>query len=242
MKWSNIFVFSDLDDTLIQTAGKLPDGVKSEVAAYDRNGDSLSYFSSHQKVLLNLFARAGATIIPVTGRTKEALERVNYLFKSYSAVSHGAAVLKPDSSVCEYWLELIRQEKKDWPQALERVNELMQRSIRKSNLDAQTRVIIDQGIHAYVSVKGTKGALDALESIGRDTSLRLHRNGRNLALLPAYTSKKRAVEHIKNLLEIKPDDLVLGMGDSLTDLPFMRLCQFGIFPAGSQIDQGLSSE
>ena len=97
--------------------------------------------------------------------------------------------------------------------------------------------IVDQNIHAYVSVKGTKDALNIIESIGRDTSLRLHRNGRNLALLPAYTSKKRAVEHIKNLLDIRPDDLVLGMGDSLTDLPFMRLCQFGIIPVGSQIDQ-----
>ena len=48
MRQSRIYVFSDLDDTLIQTAGKLPDGVELEVepetGAYDRNGNPVVVF------------------------------------------------------------------------------------------------------------------------------------------------------------------------------------------------------
>ncbi|WP_067516678.1 hypothetical protein [Endozoicomonas ascidiicola] len=242
MSDSKIYVFSDLDDTLISTKGKLPEGVSYETGAYDRDGAPLSFFSNHQKTLVSLLERANAIIIPITGRTSGALGRVNYSFQSYSAVSHGAVVLTPDGVVCDHWQKSVYDQPEDWFMILEKMNEQVQKYIDVNNLDARTRVIVDQNIAAYVSVKGSSAALEALEPMARDSLLGLHRNGRNLACLPPYACKKQAVEHIKQFLSIDTDDLVLGMGDSITDLPFIRSCHFGVIPVDSQIDRELVCE
>lgn len=237
-----IYVFSDLDDTLIQSKGKLPQGVAFETGAYNCDGLPRSFFSSHQRALLSLVERSGAVIIPVTGRSCEALGRVDYAFSSFRAVSHGAVVVKPDGKVCSHWLKSVNVQTKDWPGILGSINEQIHKRINNQNLDARTRVVVDQGITAYVSVKGTLSALAALEPSVRESSLGFHRNGRGLALLPPYASKKRAVEHIKQFLDIEADDLILGMGDSVTDLPFIRSCHFGVIPVNSQIDRELTCE
>ena len=239
---SKIYVFSDLDDTLIQTKGKLHQGVAYETGAYNRDGSPLSFFSSHQKTLLLLLEQARAVIIPVTGRTSEALGRVDYAFPSFSAVSHGAVVVKPDGKICDHWLKSLNDQPKDWDRVLYSINEQVQKHINTQNLDARTRVIVDQGITAYVSVKGTPCALTSIEPMVRESPLGFHRNGRNLALLPPYACKKQAVEHIKQFLDIRPDDLILGMGDSTTDLHFIRSCHFGVIPVNSQIDRELACE
>ncbi len=236
---SRVFAFTDLDDTLIQTERKLPKGVKTEVGAHDRQGNPLSYFTRRQQTLLAMLERAEATIIPVTGRNKEALNRATYPFTNYSAVSHGAVVLTPGGTVCPKWSESLNAEGEDWEHALRQANQDVQRWIEAGKLDARTRVIIDQGIYAYVSVKGTDAALTSLNPVFRDSALRIHLNGRNAALLPPYACKRRAVEHIGRELDIQPDDLVMGLGDSLTDVPFLRVCQFAVFPTGSQIDKEL---
>ncbi|WP_419534752.1 hypothetical protein [Endozoicomonas sp.] len=239
---SRIFVFSDLDDTLIQTKRKLPECVSYDTGAYNRAGQPLSFFSSRQKTLIALLERANAVIIPITGRTSGALSRVNYAFKSYSAVSHGAVVLTPDGTVCSQWRQSLDDQTEDWSMTLEKMNEQVQKHIDTRNLDARTRVIIDHRIPAYVSVKGTDIALAELDFLVKESALGVHRNGRNLALLPPYACKKRAVEHIKQFLSIDTDDLVLGMGDSITDLPFIRSCHFGVIPINSQIDRELVCE
>ena len=203
----------------------------------------LSFFSSHQKALLSLLEKARAIIIPVTGRTSEDPGQSGLcLSKFFWPFSHGAVVVKPDGGVCEHWLKSVKDQPKDWARVLVSINEQVQKQINSQNLDARTRVIVDRGIPAYVSVKGTPCALSALEPLVRESSLGFHRNGRNLALLPPYACKKRAVEHIKQFLDIEPDDLILGMGDSMTDLPFIRSCHFGVIPVNSQIDRELACE
>ena len=238
-----IYVFSDLDDTLIQTRGKHAQGTALETGAYGQNGMPLSFFSRQQKTLLSLLEQTKATIIPVTGRSSGALARVNYPFRSYAVVSHGAVVLKPDQSLCDKWLNSLNGERQDWASMLDRANRNILECIKTLDLDARTRVVVDHEVTAYVSVKGTESALTTLEPLAKENPLLgFHRNIRNLALLPPYASKKRAVEHVKQSLDIKTDDLILGMGDSMTDLSFICTCHFGVIPTNSQIIREFACE
>ena len=63
-----------------------------------------------------------------------------------------------------------------------------------------------------------------------------HMNGNNLALLPNFVNKRAAAAEILRRHMIKYGRTpVFGMGDSVSDLGFMRLCDFAAFPPNTQI-------
>lgn len=241
MSASKTVIFTDLDDTLIQTRRKIPVGANTSLGATDREGNPLSFFTQSQKKLLDLFSYGDAIIIPVTGRNTEALNRVLYDFDNFRAVSHGAVVLKNNNTVCCRWLSEIEPHLNKWPELLNRCNEEIEEIINYYQLDARTRVIIDNDIPSYISVKGQE---DALRVIGQHNGLRksfsMHENGRNHAILPPYASKKKAVEYIMKQLNVDANDLVIGLGDSLSDLDFMQSCQFSMIPVNCQITSKLN--
>ena len=63
----------------------------------------------------------------------------------------------------------------------------------------------------------------------------LHCNGNNLALMVKGAQKHDAVRRVT--AELKQDGplVTIGAGDSLTDLPFMQICDFALVPQASQI-------
>lgn len=249
---SRTYVFTDLDDTLIQTRGKVPKGYPAEAAALDKEGAALSFICPHQQTLLSTLAQGGAMIIPVTGRNTDALQRVTLpFFQHYRIVSHGALILRADDSPCPQWLaHLARQH--DLAQAqtlLDELNSQAWQIIEQQQLPARSRVITDQGVPAYLSIKtdcaeqGSQALDQLVEGLNnqRPADSRWHRNGRNLALRMPYTCKREAVRFLLEMLNVGVNDLTLGLGDSLTDLPFMRETHFSLIPTGSQIDQEITA-
>ncbi len=230
-------VFTDIDDTLIHTGRKLAGRESAEVGALDKQGEPLSFFTQPQRQLLELLVKSGAMIRPVTGRNKDALGRVLVDFQHYKVVSHGAVVLSEDDQLCPYWLKEIDAELAHWPEQLEQANQSINQAIETMKLDASSKVIVDQEIPAYVSVKGKLEDLEHLKAVTHaDTAAFFrHENGHNHALLPPYTRKKRAMNHVMNRLGISEADLTIGVGDSVSDLPFMNACHFSLMPSDSQI-------
>ncbi len=66
-----------------------------------------------------------------------------------------------------------------------------------------------------------------------------HRNDNNLSITPAGISKQLAVEYLSKKLLHGDAVPVFGMGDSLTDLPFMATCDMLVIPKKSQISSKL---
>ena len=70
----------------------------------------------------------------------------------------------------------------------------------------------------------------------------LHRNGNNVAFMPPFLGKDRAVASFLPALRDRfPTAPVIGIGDSLTDAPYMALCDFAMTPAGSQLARAFHS-
>ena len=68
-------IFTDIDDTLMQTRRKCPvDDSGLVVGARDRQGEPLSFTTSKQQALIRRM-HEGAIVIPVTGRNLPALAR-----------------------------------------------------------------------------------------------------------------------------------------------------------------------
>ena len=241
----SVVLFTDIDDTLIQTERKHPGGSEPYVSAVDKEGKAASFSTPQQRLLLSLFEQHH--IVPVTGRNKDALDRLVWRFDGFKVIDHGAIVIGHDDKIDQTWFELIEFDTQKWSQILNDYNKRINAYIIDQELNLRCRVISDYGIDCYLSIKGEAVELPRLSEISADfcaldDHARVHINDQNMALLPPYTCKKKAVEFVKNVyLDKGEETLFVGAGDSTTDLPFMSDCDFHLIPSSSQItrDKGL---
>jgi hydroxymethylpyrimidine pyrophosphatase-like HAD family hydrolase len=237
-------VFADIDGTLLQSlrAGLGPDHAP---AAYDREGRVLGVSSPAQQALWKLLQAAEA-VVPVTGRSTAALGRVALPFRSYAIVHHGALVLSPSGAPCEEYGALVAPALGEAHVTLSREAERVIAWIGAQSLPlrvTQQRLgehTIEVCVkHVRPDARALTPEADPLERRWRELEgCRVHRNGNNLALLPATVTKRASLAWLRQRLasELGPF-MALGVGDSLTDLDFMRDCDFYVVPQGSQLDE-----
>lgn len=241
----SVVCFVDLDDTLVQTEGKLRPEDLREPAAFDRQGRPSSFMTAAQMILVERML-GKAALVPTTGRTLEALRRVRLPFDSYRITHHGAVVTDRHDGVDEEWAAKVHPALIGRRSQLDAAAAAVSGIARGLAIAARVRVLEEGGVPTYVSIQGENaialGQLEeALDLGGLGPGLRIHRNGRNMALLPAETSKRNAVAHVISRLarDCAGRVLTVGFGDSLSDAPFMGICDFAMCPRGSQLGAAL---
>jgi hypothetical protein len=237
----SIVIFSDIDDTLIQTERKSPQGAELTVTAVDKEDQPASFSTLPQMHLFNWYANQ--QLIPVTGRNKDALDRVSLQFTSYKVIDHGAIVLDEQDEIDSNWLDILNRESGDWQKILDNYVDEVTNKINDQQLSLRCRVINDFGFPCYISIKGEPDDLKKLAGVAErfcqlSDNARQHINGNNMALLPPYACKKRAVEFLQQqFLSENNGTLFVGAGDSSSDLAFMQSCHFQMIPLISQISR-----
>jgi hypothetical protein len=101
----------DLDDTLFQTIGKCPPDVPAEALApigYSRDGAPLSYATPRQMSFLAWLSDS-ALLVPVTARSRDALERVRIGW-TRAICAHGGLILDGKGGVDPRWRERMAAE------------------------------------------------------------------------------------------------------------------------------------
>ena len=248
-------VFTDLDDSLFHSHRRLKEldltAESLPVASVKTDGSAVCFQTPQQGMFFELLANA-SLVIPVTGRSSESLARVlQPTFESYRVVSHGAVIRCPSGEVMSGWRELIDAERLRWADRLKSMyRELCHlrdsTEVERSDPGERLRVqlVSDEEVLVYVSVKGPEERLAQLRRRLRDrwSGGRIHHNRRDLALLPSYASKSRAVAYLIERLseEYQMPLLTVGLGDSLSDLSFLKLCDFAITPRQSAIQESFS--
>ncbi|MBC7800133.1 MAG: hypothetical protein H7Z10_05890, partial [Gemmatimonadaceae bacterium] len=116
---------------------------------------------------------------------------------------------------------------------------------RQLGLSVRSWLVEEQGLKTYAVFKengetgGTGLAALAAALPGLD-GWTVHANGNNLAYIPPPVSKRRAAEHvIEQARAAAPHRPVLGLGDSLSDLAFLALCDWWGAPRDSQIARAI---
>ncbi|GAB3455096.1 HAD family hydrolase [Insolitispirillum peregrinum] len=238
-------VFVDLDDTLFQTQRKNPQA--DQLAAVDRNGQPLSFRCGRQEAFLDWLSR-DALVIPVTGRSVDAFQRVTLALGAQAICSFGGVILDEDGTPNPEWHKRMTTAAGQTQKVMETLLNTVATTASEHGINVRHRIIHDTGLPLYISVK--HNAMDCQDT-GRLASLvspevpegwTLHLNGNNMALLPPFLGKAAAVAFF---LERFPRDVALltvGVGDSLTDVGFMGLCDYAIAPTRSQIVTALFSQ
>ncbi len=231
----------DLDDTLFQTLGKCPPDVPAEALApmgYARDGAPLSYATPRQLSFLSWLSES-TLLVPVTARSRDALERVRIDW-TRAICAHGGLILDSAGEPDERWQSRIAGQAKAHAEALATLEREVAAQARGAAL--RIRILEENGLPLYLLVKHDHGdALALAEVIERvapkvPAGWTIHRNGNNAAFLPPFLGKQHAVTYLMSELRGQyPDAPIIGIGDSLTDAPFMALCDFAMMPTRSQL-------
>jgi hypothetical protein len=231
----------DLDDTLFQTLGKCPPDVPAEALrplGYARDGSPLSYATPRQMSFLSWLSDS-ALLVPVTARSRDALDRVRIGW-TRAICAHGGLILEGGGEADPRWQARMAAEAHAYSADLSALSKRIADEARGVKL--RVRILEEEGLPLYVLAKHEEGDPDALAAVidrvvgAVPARWTVHRNGNNAAFLPPFVGKQHAVGFLlPELRRQYPDSPVIGIGDSLTDAPFMALCDFAMMPSGSQL-------
>lgn len=233
----------DLDDTVFQTLGKCPEDVPRETLVplgYARDGSALSFATPRQMNFLSWLSET-ARLVPVTARSRDALDRVRIKWSS-AICAHGGVIVGSDGAADRPWAERMAAEACRHRFDLDRLLDRVRGEAGGAREAISARILEEGGTALYLLIKHSKSNSDALHSI-IDALLpevpegwTVHRNGNNAALMPPFLGKQHAVAYLLPALRAAhPSAPVIGVGDSLTDAPFMALCDFAMMPSRSQL-------
>ena len=236
----------DLDDTVLQTARKMPPDAPRQVAALDKHGQPLSFTNTTQRQFLD-WLLATADVVPVTARSVDAYQRVQIPFAQGAICAHGAVMLKANGELDADWHNHMVKVLEEYQPAIQTLCQRMASIGTETGLTLRTWMIEEQGMLIYALAKQTghdDAVLADVDSRLRQTTdlteFYIHRNGNNLAVLPKVLHKRFAVEEwLRRNREVHGERPVLGFGDSLSDIGFMQLCDWWATPQHGQLAQAV---
>lgn len=232
-----IFLLADVDDNLIASARRPP--VEGAVpVAWDNRGEVVGYLTPVQKAMLEWF-QMGCEVVPTTARSSAAYRRFKLPFRRYGITAFGGTVLGASGRPLKSWQRHIEKDAANARPILSALAESVSRQSKAAGIDVRVSVLNDYGIDMFLSVKHNARNLAELGTVSLfvkqavPPGWTVHLNGNFLAAYPPFLGKEKAVRwFIDNI--VPEGAVVIGMGDSLTDVPFMSLCDYAMMPTASQ--------
>ena len=239
------YLFCDLDDTLFQSRRKTPDTPGITIAAHGPDGAPNAFMTAGQRKAFD--AMLGAmTLIPVTARDRDAYARVQLPPVPFAIIDHGGIILDASGQPLQAWYERSAEHALAARPWLEELHGEALAFLGGNGLNITSRIIGDFDLPFYWLSKYRDNQEQHLDRMERELIVPwverrphqawIHRNGNNLAVLPRTLQKRHAVYFL--LGKLRQDDPTLvswGMGDSLSDIPFIMECDYMIAPKRSQI-------
>lgn len=238
-----VIVFADIDDSLIASTRTPPCAHSLEVARCSKN-KPCGYLTPVQKTMLDWLA-GGASIVPVTARSYAGLSRVRLPVSGYSITTFGAFIVdQSGQSIAAYQQEVVRGLEKEKLRLVQLLG-WAEQLIEQESFNMRIRLVNDFGLDCFISIKHNEKKqnellrLHGLLSGLLPTGWTAHLNANNIALYPPAFSKEAAVRYYME--HYMPQHAIsIGLGDSLTDLGFMRLCNYSMTPARCQVMDAIS--
>jgi len=247
-----ILFFSDIDDTLIQTYRKTDFKREAILWGVTKDEEPISYIYKGTKKWLDVMVQSrDISFIPTTARNLDSYKRTNFYRDSRYSSKIDIIILNFGSEILikgkieKKWKKII---KKRYNSLSKPIDKVYKKSIKliKNRYEESHGIVIKIIDNYYISIYNKKYREDYQKNIELELILKefisdeyyLHRNDSSFAILPKFLNKQYAVDYI--IKKYNPL-LVLGAGDNISDLDFMRLGDFAIMPQKSQVMKFKSS-
>lgn len=240
---SDVIFLADLDNCIFQTIRKCPADVPHDQLVplgYAKDGSPMSYATPRQMGFLEWMLSTGE-VIPVTARSLDATRRVRFPYTRAICAS-GGVMLGHDGKPDPEWTAALKKESAPFD---ENIRELHRRAgiiAEREGADIRTWIMDEDGVQCCLVLKSNVDDVPQVHAIGAELRKGMpwdwtyHTNGNNVAITPPHIGKARAVARLMpKLREEKPGCTIIGIGDSITDGPFMELCDMAMCPPKSQI-------
>ena len=236
----------DLDDNLFQTQRKLnhQNTLAYKAAAFDREQKPRSFFNKKQSNFMD-WLLSTSTVIPVTARGTEETARVDIPFQSWKIMTHGAVITQPNGNVDPAWQSHIKKKLFYYQDKILTQQQRLSEAFEKNNIKAWARINYEyDGLAIYVVAKHTDSEqIDELYRIAKEVDDKfgtdgfyVHKNSNNIAWIPNDINKGIATAYLLEKLNTQEKGIpVLGLGDSLSDHSFLKLCDWFGMPNQSQL-------
>lgn len=240
-----LFVFLDLDDTIFQTKRKCPENQPIFPAAFAQDGSVMSFFTSKQARLFKILNHK-TRLIPTTARNHKSFSLTKIEKFDYAIINHGGIILNADGSIHQTWFMMMKGLLDPVLKDLKSLQKMLQIEAIKRQIHFKIRLIDDLGLTFYLLIKHEDRNSHSLKELLTQViephlaqyhlDFYYHLNDNNLAILPRFLNKAPAVKFLQQELnQHYPEYLSIGMGDSLTDMAYMKLCDYFMTPKNSQI-------
>ncbi len=237
-----IFLFADIDDNLITSSRTAPLD-SAQPIAWDNKGAVCGFLTPKQQMMLDWF-KAGCEVVPTTARSTDAYRRFHLPMRRYAITAFGGTILGASGQSLASWRKAVEQAAASTTPVLTALHALVSEAATGDGIDARSAVVSEDGIDMFLSVKHNQRNQEELAFLHRlvaaaaPVGWSAHLNGNFLAVYPPHLGKEKAVRwFIDNI--VPEGSVTIGMGDSLTDLPFMHLCDYILMPNGTQNSRAL---
>jgi len=244
------FLFLDLDDTVFQTRRKCISIEQATPAAYAVSGEPSSYCLPKQKIVLALLHEQWR-IIPTTARTQAAYARVDLGIPCHDGVilNHGATILCANGQEDSQWRARLEPQLSVLQPLFSELKQAIEQYAKQQHIDVLVRIIHEAGLDFYLEVRHHQAVSIELETILKHcvqpllnemSAFKAYLNSNSLTILPCSINKSHAVSYRIAELSLQYGEiLTMGMGDSLSDAPFIAQCDYAMIPQGVQLHQQL---
>lgn len=210
-------IFTDLDGTLIFSAGKKQPG---DIVCEYKDGVEISCISSRQAELLPSLTG----VIPVTTRSVEQYRRIRFpegFSPEYALVDNGGTLLingEPDRE----WTEIFLRIAGECSQELSRC-----RRILESDPDRCFEIRLVDGMFLFTKSNHPSRSLERLRTAAGER-VSCFAVGAKLYAIPSEINKGGAAKRLKD--RIAADSKTICAGDSLMDVPMLRFADIPVLP------------
>ena len=235
----NIRVFTDIDDTLMATGRKVPVYDRKALGAKGKDGLPLSYCDpAHMALISALTSLSTEPMVAVTARSADGLRRVELTVNAQAVVDFGATVLDENGQPDPAWYAILAaRQDRELEAEIERFSRELMRKYKEllpewrrtpaSLAFVNFRLKQDEHLNLLTDVR------NQLDYAGITRKVLLHVTDHDVALLPKYINKGDAVRYLitKNGWDT---DVLIGCGDSMSDLSFMQSMNLAVLPGNSR--------
>jgi hydroxymethylpyrimidine pyrophosphatase-like HAD family hydrolase len=232
---NKILFFADLDDSIFQTKKK--DAKGKYKATFPKNILKTSFYTKAQFELLNFILSAEDIVfIPLTARTENQFKRTSIYKKSQAEIYsyyYGSA-LYINNTFHQPFYKFIS---KDF---LSSFNDLQNIITLTTKRFPEIKFVNVDGKYFTTEFKST-AFINYLQNMinTKYQNIDIYIEEKYITLLPKVCNKKSVVTYLKKILSPK---LIIGIGNSVSDIGFLSECDFKIISHIGSLNQKLLNQ